>query len=174
MTLQANTIASNNSATFTFTADVTPPVLNSATALTATQLDVHFSEDVDLTTSQTVTNYVVDNSIGSPTSSQRDATDFSLVHLIFANSFADGINNTLTVNNVKDLAGNTINANSTTTFTYATPSSAVPFDVVINEFMADPDPVNGLPDVEYVEIYNRSNKTIDLKRLETFGFRISA
>ena len=157
-----NTITTSNTATFTFSVDVIPPVLNSANATSSTQLDVHFSEDVDLTTSQTATNYSVDNAIGSPLSAQRDVSDLSLVHLTFSNSFADGINYTITVNNVNDVAGNTISANSTAGFTFSTPSAAMPYDVVITEFIADPDPVVGLPAVEYAEIFNRSNKTFDL------------
>jgi hypothetical protein len=160
--LAGNTITSGNAVTFSFTADITPPVLNSATATSSTQLDVNFSEDVELASSQTAANYSVDNSIGNPTSVVRDATDFSLVHLTFSNSFSDGINYTLIVNNLKDLAGNTINANSTAAFTFSTPSAAVPYDVVITEFMADPDPVIGLPPAEFAEIFNRSNKTFDL------------
>ncbi|HMJ69302.1 MAG TPA: lamin tail domain-containing protein [Cyclobacteriaceae bacterium] len=42
------------------------------------------------------------------------------------------------------------------------PEIAEPFDLVINEFLPDPSPPAGLADAEFVEIYNRSNKTFDL------------
>lgn len=42
------------------------------------------------------------------------------------------------------------------------PEPALPFDLVINEFFPDPSPAVGLPEVEFVEIYNRSDKTFDL------------
>ncbi len=138
--------------------DATPPSIASATALTSTTLDVLFSENVDLITSQTATNYSVNNGIGISVSAIRDATNLSLVHLTFTNAFTNGIFNTLTVTNVQDLNTNALTS-ATTTFTYY---QVQPYDIVINEIMADPDPVVALPNFEYLELYNRTAFAVNL------------
>ena len=41
---------------------------------------------------------------------------------------------------------------------------AEPFDVIINELMVRPSPSIGLPEAEYIELFNRSDKTLNLDR----------
>ncbi len=148
--------------TWPFAADVTPPSLSSVSVINSTQLDVVFDEAVEISSAQNVLNYSVNNSIGNPSSAVRDAADLSLVHLTFANAFQNGITNTLTVTGITDLNGNTLFTPSSLPFTYFIPVQPQRYDVVINEIMADPNPVVQLPDFEYLEIFNRSGKTLNL------------
>lgn len=53
-------------------------------------------------------------------------------------------------------------------FYYGAPLNSNQYKVNITEIMADPDSLLGLPDAEYVEIYNQSNAPVSLK-----GFRLT-
>ncbi len=141
--------------------DVTPPSLVSTSVISSTQLDVLFTEGVDLVTSETISNYSGNNSIGNPTTAQRDATNFSLVHLTFSTPFTSGLPNILTVTNVQDLSANPI-ITATSPFTYFFISPAAFRDIIINEIMADPTPQVNVPPVEFVELYNRSASAVNL------------
>ncbi len=138
--------------------DLTPPSIQNLNVLSANALDVLFSEPVDLATSQTISNYNVNNGIGNPASAQRDATNNALVHLTFTNNFPNGTNNTIIINGVQDLAGNAI-INGTTTFSFDTPRL---YDVVIDEIFADPTPQISLPNAEFIEIKNVSGRALNL------------
>jgi len=138
--------------------DNVPPTLLNVKVINSNNLDVYFNEPVDVATVQNVANYFVSNSIAAPTNAMIDVNDASIVHLTFANNFSTGIDYTITINNVADIALNTIAANTTSVFYIATM-----FDVVINEIMADPTPTVGLPDAEYIELYNKSSHTINMQ-----------
>ncbi len=129
--------------------DTTPPSVDSVAVITQNQIDVYFSEDVDLTTSQVLTNYSVNNSIGNPMIATRDVGNFALVHLTIPVLTINTMYQLTTIN-VQDLLGNAITT-ELDTFYYTLPGY---LDIIINELMPDPDPPQLLPNYEYIELHN--------------------
>lgn len=143
-------------------ADTDPPTIQSIAAISETEVDVQFSEDVDPATSQIISNYAIDNGI-TVSNATIDGIDNSIIHLT-TSTLTNGTTYTITINDVEDLNNNVIATDSEQTFQYLVFSEAEGFDVVINEFMPDPNPVQTtLPDAEYVELFNRSDKYFNLE-----------
>ncbi|MDF1671969.1 MAG: lamin tail domain-containing protein, partial [Vicingaceae bacterium] len=136
--------------------DTSAPVVDSLVVVNTTNLDVYFNEGVDLTTSQTLTNYTADGGLGNPTNAQRDVLDSSIVHLTFATAFTNSQPYNLTITNVEDTASNAITS-IVEPFIYVVIIVPNAGDVLINEIFADPSPQVGLPGEEFVELYNKSN-----------------
>lgn len=135
--------------------DAIPAQLDSVKVISDNKLDVYFSEDLSAPSAETSANYSLNNGIGFATSAMHDSMDLKLVHLSFGANFANGNYYTLTVTGVQDPAGNNT-INGTMQFLFTRPAQN---DIVINEVLFDPLDLG----VEWVEIYNRSDKTIDLK-----------
>jgi len=148
----------------TIALDITPPNIVSNSVISNTQLDVLFSEPLEITSAQTITNYSVNNGVGSPSSAIRDASNLSLVHLSFATPFANAVFNTLTVNGVRDNSLNPISS-STSGFMYLAPVTVGYKDIVINEIFSDPSPIINLTTTEFIELYNRSSNPFNLNGL---------
>lgn len=139
--------------------DTIPPAVNAVNVISNNQLDIVFSESVDIATAETTLNYFVNNGIGNPLTALRDSNSGSLVHLVFANNFNFGLLNEINISGVKDLAGNT-ETNILKNFAYYIVKQ---FDILINEIMANPNPPVGLPNYEYIELYNKTSLPINLK-----------
>lgn len=135
--------------------DVTPPAVVSVSPVSVNQLDVLFNEDVELASAQSVLNYTLLPITPGILNATRDAGNFSLVHLSLNGNLSSGQNYTLTVNGVNDIATNPC-VNQVNTFTFYNLSTPTPGDLLINELMADPNPVVGQPAAEFVEIYNNN------------------
>ncbi len=140
--------------------DVAAPVLLAATATSATAVDVLFNEALAQAPAESISNYVLSPAV--PIASVTlDAANNALVHLTTANSLTNGTNYTLSVSNIADLSGNDSTLQSAA-FTYLVPEVPLPGDVLINEFFCDPSPVVGLPELEFIEVFNNSTKYFDL------------
>ncbi|MFN0036558.1 MAG: lamin tail domain-containing protein [Saprospiraceae bacterium] len=142
--------------------DTQPPALLSAMADNATQVTVVFDEDLETASAQNLANYSVSNGIGQPLLAVLAADKKSVV-LTLQNPLSTG-SYTLQTLGVKDVAGNA-SAAQTAGFQFIKIDAATEFDILITEIMADPDPSAGLPVVEWLEIFNRSAKVIDLASL---------
>ena len=142
--------------------DGVPPTIVEITVVSSTQLDVLFSEPIDPVTGTFLGNYSIDGGIGNPSSAVIDGGNPALVHLTFDTPFTNGENYQISVENVEDLEGNSIVAPTVLSFLYFVPVAAVDNDVIITEILADPNPIIDLPEVEFFEIYNRSDKIFDL------------
>ncbi len=146
-----------------FIPDNTPPALLSAQAVSPNLLEVLFNEPLLSATAANTTHYFVNNGVGNPASAVQDITNPSLVRLTFSNGFPNGSLCELTVNGVRDLAGNTL-TNGRFSFLHYTPQR---YDIVMNELMIDPLPQVGLPDANWIELLNTSAFPINLQ-----GFRL--
>ncbi len=146
--------------------DLQAPKLLSIKVLSKNKLDLTFDEALDATTAQKATNYTINNGINSPSNAALDNANANLVHLTLITPLATN-SYQLTTSNLTDLSNN-VSGTQTFSFDYLEVVSAAPYDILINEMMVDPTPVVGLPDAEYVELYNRSNKTINLE-----GYQLS-
>jgi len=138
--------------------DTTPPAIVSASITDNLHVDLLFTEPVDQATAENAGNYglVPFNGVAA---AALDGTNPALVHLTLLSPMQNLNTYTLSVSGVQDLAGNAIQ-NGVASFTYLVFSEAQPGEVVINELMADPDPPVGLPNAEWVEVFNATDDKV--------------
>ena len=138
--------------------DHEPPMLLNCEVLDLMHLQLSFNEALGEASALNPDNYSIDNGLGHP-ASVAFGENLSKIVLELEREIGNGINYTLTVSNIKDLWNNEMEPTSRTFSIY----EASEYDIVINEIMADPNPVVGLPEWEYVELYNTTDFGIDLK-----------
>ncbi|MCP4123341.1 MAG: hypothetical protein GY751_16435 [Bacteroidetes bacterium] len=139
--------------------DSIAPELLQATVLSATQLQLKFSEAVDPSTAEDITNYMVNNGIGFPVDASLESAD--VVLLTFGTSFTSGLENELSVSGISDVSGN-VALTESVPFIFHTTEDASFNDVVVTEIHASPQSFTTVPDVEFLEIHNRAGKAFQL------------
>lgn len=140
-------------------ADAAAPQLLKAYTTDSLNLVVVFDEPLDSLHAATAANYNISGGIGLPQSVIALAPVFDKVTLRLATPLDRNKIYTVTVTAVSDCKGNAIGTKNKTRLGIS--ETAGSRDVVINEILFNPRS-NG---TDYVEIYNRSNKIIDLKQL---------
>lgn len=142
--------------------DNIPPTLLSAQALSATEISVAFDELIDPSSASSVTNFSINNGIGQPQSAALSVEVETVVLLQLTTPLQNLTDYELTTNNITDQNGNSAGMQNTS-FSYLEIGIAEPQEVIITEFFADQNPVVGLPEGEFIEIHNLSNKVFQLE-----------
>ncbi len=134
--------------------DTTPPRLLFISPDPPQTIYLYFSEPLDTLLMNSPSQYQLS---GGLTIAALSFPSPSEVALLLSGPLSDTEVYTLTVT-AADCQGNT----QTFTRRFAVPAPPQRYDIIINEIMADPEPPVGLPPFEYIELYNRSPRYIDL------------
>lgn len=132
--------------------DTIAPYLTAVDIINDTTMIVSFNEAID-TSSVALTTFKLKNRL--PWSVL--ICNLKKV-IIYFSPIIPNIPLTLSATDIKDLAGNT--KNSDLSFIYSLPNVG---DIIISEYLYDPDPLYGLPNSEFVEILNTTNSNIQLE-----------
>ncbi|MDG2154193.1 MAG: lamin tail domain-containing protein [Crocinitomicaceae bacterium] len=140
--------------------DTEPPVMQEVNVINTTSIDLLFDEELESTSAENTSNYEIQPSFVI-NAAVLDISNPSLVHISLVSPLQNGSSYTIFSNNIEDNSGNLSDSQSLS-FEFLIGEIPSPGDVIISEIFADPSPIIGLPDVEYVEIYNGSDKIFDL------------
>ncbi len=139
-----------------FIPDTIPPLLTDIKPEFNNRLVLTFSEAIMTPSAGDELNFYIDNDLGNP--AQLVKISASQLRLEFDNEFLNERLYKLSVSSVKDITGNEMLPLTTSFFYYR----AKPYDLVINEIMADPLPAVGLPEIEFVELLNRTEYDLSI------------
>ena len=132
--------------------DTIPPTVNFCRGYDNLRtVSISFSEMMD-ENSLAITHYQIEENGMRPLACEYGFPDYHQILLYFAEDLEEDVNYHLHISGVQDLASNVINDTCVTFRCHKIKRN----DVLINEIMADPTPVIGLPPAEYIELYNRT------------------
>ena len=137
--------------------DDEPPEFQKVTAISPDSLQVMFNEVVTANSAQNINNYSITPNQVTPIEAVLQP-DGRTVILILSDNLVPRTQYVLKAQNITDMSGN-VAYNLQAYFSWYAP---LPNDILINEIMAHPAPVVGLPNATYVELYNNTDFSINL------------
>lgn len=139
--------------------DEMPPALVSTFTIDSVTIVAVFDEPLDSISAAVPYHYTLSHGMGNPVSAAPRAPLFNEVVLRFAAAINKNEVYQLTVKEVTDCTGNAIGIMNNTKAGWPVPADT--HAVIINELLFNPAPGG----YDYIELYNRSSKVVDLKQL---------
>lgn len=141
--------------------DTVPPTLIGASMQTERSVELTFSENITPLSAQDLANYhlspaqVIDSAI-------HHAEEQHIVTLYLHEALQNGTEYTVFSTGISDQAGNVQSMLDSISFGVLYAETPAYKDIVINEFFCRVNPSVGLPDRQFVELYNRSSRYFNL------------
>ena len=136
-----------------------PPELWHAFVNDSLTITLQFKSSIDSASGAFVNRFHIENYNGNILQSKPLAPLFDKVELVLNLPLQRGVLYTIKADGISDCTGNTIGLHNKTIF--GLPEASLEKDIVVNEILFNPKS-NGY---DYVELFNRSNKVIDLQSL---------
>lgn len=137
----------------------TQPAIEEVCAIDNQHIRISFNHKMDLQSVSNPASYEISPDIGTPSDIVTDSVSFmSVILQLPLNLQTDSIYQLTIIDTLFNCAGAPLETE--TALSFPVPRQAEPYDVVISEIMADPSPPRGLPDYEYIEIFNRTGSWI--------------
>ncbi|MDN5203311.1 lamin tail domain-containing protein [Fulvivirgaceae bacterium BMA10] len=142
---------------FSAVPDNIPPIVSEIEVIDSTQIKIIFNEPIDPST-LLIEHFVISHSIKIQNAPFSQSSNEIL--LTTNEKLNPGESYQIDITKLKDCQGNQMEA-----YTDIFGIGAVPGfnDLIISEIMANPSPKIELPEVEYLELYNRTSKIISLQ-----------
>lgn len=142
-----------------FIEDATPPLLLQALISADNQIQLNFNEPIESSASLAVSNFRLTDGT-HPLNVYADPLTGTIIRLDFSKPLPTDQPFSLIFQGITDLNGNSSSQKEVSLLYHPVRS----FDVLINEIMANPVPSKGLPESEYLELYNRTLFPINLNQ----------
>ena len=142
--------------------DITPPKVTNFGLDGNDKILISFNEQIDEASVLNVQYYTLIPAINLQ---EVSLTSPNQILLEYSSPFQSQTSYQFNLRGVQDLVGNVMN-DTIFTFDYFEVVPVAKFDIIFNELMVRPSPGRGLPEQEYIELYNISDKVIDLADLQ--------
>ena len=130
--------------------------------------ELNENQDITLIFNENIASPLESDFIIDGTSPNSISHSDNEVTLFYDNDFEEPSLQILSINNIEDEIGNKA-AEITQEIFFGNISEPGLGDISINEIMADPNPVQGLPDAEYIELVNNTGKAFRSSSLRLFN-----
>lgn len=139
--------------------NIIQPKIDYVCLLSDNIIEIHYDQKMNAESLLDVNNYIIIETQSNPTECHISSNDNSSVELVFNHHFEEDRLYTLRINNMLNCKD--ISVGEETRIAFGMSQNAEPNDVVINEILFHP--IDGC--VEYLELYNRSDKVIDISQM---------